>query len=114
MGETVWAMRQDRDGAIRSRDGGTEVAVTGPRRYHGLLGGRRASSALPQAWRCRRCGPLGSSAGADLTIFYNGTQLTGTSGSVTRVLKRLPRFSPFTLKPDGTLVGGHGRDRRAG
>lgn len=48
---------------------------------------------------------MATPAGQDLTIYYNAAQLTGTSGSVTRVLKRLPRFSPFTLKPDGTLVG---------
>ena len=48
---------------------------------------------------------MATPAGQDLAVCYNGTQLTGTSGSVTRVLKRLPRFSPFALKPDGTLVG---------
>ena len=44
--------------------------------------------------------------GTDLTLYWNGTQITGTSGSVTRSLKRLPEFSPFEQKvPTATLVG---------
>lgn len=41
----------------------------------------------------------------DLTLYYNGTQITGTSGNVTRALKRLPSFAPFTWRPDGVYAG---------
>lgn len=36
-------------------------------------------------------------AGQDLTLYWRDTALTGTSGNVTRALKRLPAFSPFEM-----------------
>jgi hypothetical protein len=44
--------------------------------------------------------------GTDLTVYWNGTALTGTSGSVTRSLKRLPEFSPFELKVASEVLVG--------
>lgn len=45
-------------------------------------------------------------AGQDLTLYWNGAQLTGTSGSIMRALKRLPEFSRFSAKPSGAVVMG--------
>lgn len=48
---------------------------------------------------------MGTPIGQDLTVYYGGTVLTGTTGNVTRALKQLPSFSPFQLRPEGDYVG---------